>query len=74
MLGFTASEVSPKDTLEDLGLDSLQNTRVHNMLLAAGKQSTANMVKELTVAVSYLHADSENLFWVIEDLLKYDEV
>jgi len=57
MLGFTDSEVSPKDTLEDLGLDSLQNARVHNILLAAGKQSTSNMVKELTVA----------------DLLKYDE-
>jgi fatty acid synthase len=57
MLGFTASDVSPKDTLEDLGLDSLQNARVHNMLLAAGKQSTSSMVKELTVAA----------------LLKYDE-
>jgi len=57
MLGFTAADVSQKDTLEDLGLDSLQNARVHNMLLAAGKQSTSNMVKELTVG----------------DLLKYDE-
>jgi len=50
MLGFCVEDVNKSDTLEELGLDSLQNARVLNMLLAAGKQATSNTVKELTVA------------------------